>query len=111
MNGYQITFFTQQDRRHRGRPLADWLVHLAKDMGLHGATMIAATEGFGHRGRLHSAHFFDLADQPLEVVMAVTDEEAERLFARLREEGVHLFYAKTRVEFGTLGEPGGEDAP
>ena len=27
MNGYQITFFAQRDRRHHGRPPADWLVH------------------------------------------------------------------------------------
>ncbi|HYA75638.1 MAG TPA: DUF190 domain-containing protein, partial [Burkholderiaceae bacterium] len=104
--GYQITFFTQQDRRHHGKPLADWLVHLAKDMDLRGATLIAASEGFGHHGRIHSAHFFELADQPIEVVMAVTAEEATRLFARLRSEGVELFYVKTPVEFGTLG---GED--
>lgn len=106
MNGYQITFFTQQDRRHRGKQIGDWLVQLAKQMGLRGATMFAATEGFGHHHRIHSAHFFDLADQPLEVVMAVTAEECDLLFARLREEGVHLFYVKSTVEFGTLGESG-----
>jgi len=103
MNGYQITFFTQQDRRHHGRPLADWLVRLAKEMDLHGATLIPASEGFGHHGRIHSAHFFELADQPLEVLMAVTADEAERLFERLKAEGVQLFYVKTPVEFGTLG--------
>ncbi|MDP1610412.1 MAG: DUF190 domain-containing protein [Sulfuritalea sp.] len=104
MNGYQITFFTQQDKRHHGKPLADWLVHLAQEMGLRGATLIAGSEGFGHHGRIHSAHFFELADQPLEVLMAVTAEEAERLFERLKAEGAHLFYVKTPVEFGTLGE-------
>lgn len=104
MNGYQITFFTQQDKRHHGKPLADWLLHLAKEMGLRGATLIAGSEGFGHHGRMHSSHFFELADQPLEVLMAVTAEEADRLFARLKSEGVHLFYVKTLVEFGTLGE-------
>lgn len=80
MNGYQITFFTQQDKRHHGKPLADWLVHLAQEMGLRGATLIAGSEGFGHHGRIHSAHFFELADQPVEVLVAVTAEEAERLF-------------------------------
>lgn len=105
MNGYQITFFTQQDKRHHGKPLADWLLHLAQEMGLRGATLIAGSEGFGHHGRIHSSHFFELADQPLEVLMAVTAEEAERLFARLETEGVHLFYVKTPVEFGTLGAP------
>lgn len=104
MNGYQITFFTQQNRRHHGKPLADWLLHLAKEMDLHGATLIPASEGFGHHGRIHSAHFFELADQPLEVLVAVTEDEAERLFARLRAEGVSLFYVKTPVEFGMLGE-------
>jgi len=103
MQGYQITFFTQQDRRHKGKPLADWLVHLAQELGLSGATLIPGNEGFGHHGRLHSAHFFELADQPQEVVMAATAEETERLFERLKAEGVQLFYVKTPVEFGTLG--------
>lgn len=103
MNGYQITFFTQQDKRHHGKPLADWLLHLAREMGLRGATLIPGSEGFGHHGRIHSAHFFELADQPLEVLVAATADEAERLFARLQAEGVHLFYVKMAVEFGTLG--------
>lgn len=107
MNGYQITLFTQQDHKHRGKPLADWLVHLAQEMGLRGATVVAASEGFGHHHRIHSAHFFELADQPLEVLMAVTEEETQRLFERLQSEGVHVFYVKTPVEFGTIGESGG----
>ncbi len=44
----------------------------------------------------------------LEVVMVVTREEADRLFERLRSEGVHLFYAKTPAEFGVLGEKPGK---
>lgn len=107
MNGYQITFFTQQDRRHAGEPLADWLVHLAIEMGLRGATLIPGSEGVGQDGRFHSMHFFELADQPLAVLMAVTTEEAERLFQRLHAEGVHLFYVKTPVEFGSIGKPEG----
>jgi PII-like signaling protein len=105
LKGYQITFFTQQDKRHHGKPLGDWLVHLAKEMGLPGATLIAASEGFGHHRRIHSAHFFELADQPQEIQMAVSEEDTERLFARLKAEGVHLFYVKTPVQFGVLGEP------
>ncbi|MFZ5558412.1 MAG: DUF190 domain-containing protein [Pseudomonadota bacterium] len=104
MNGYQITFFTQQNRRHRGKPLGDWLVQLAQELGLRGATLIPGAEGFGQHRRLHSVHFFELAEQPLEVMLAVTEEEAERLFQRLRAEGVHLFYVKTPVEFGVLGD-------
>ncbi|MES2237157.1 MAG: DUF190 domain-containing protein [Pseudomonadota bacterium] len=108
MNGYQITFFTVQDHRHHGKPIADWLVHLAQEMGLHGATTIPGGEGFGHHHRIHSARFFELTDQPLEVLMAVTEDEAQRLFERLRSEGVHVFYVKTPVEFGTIGGNEGE---
>ncbi|HKB53697.1 MAG TPA: DUF190 domain-containing protein [Ramlibacter sp.] len=105
MTGYQITFFTQQDQRHAGKPLGDWLVHLAREMGLRGATLLPADEGFGQAGRIHSAHFFELAEQPMQVVMALGEDETQRLFARLEAEGVHLFYVKARVEFGTVGQP------
>lgn len=105
MNGYQITFFTILNRHHKGKQLAEWLVELAREMGLPGATKLAASESFGHDGRIHSASFFELADQPLEVQITVTAEDADRLFDRLRAEKVHLFYVKSPVEFGTLGEP------
>lgn len=105
MNGFQVTFFTHQNARHAGKPVGDWLVHLARELGLGGATLLPADEGFGHGGRIHSAHFFELAEQPLQVVMALTEDETERLFARLQAEGVHLFYVKTPVEFGMLGQP------
>ena len=38
--------------------------------------------------------------------MAVTAEETGRLFDRLKAEAVHLFYVKTPVEFGMLGQTG-----
>ena len=103
MNGYQVSFLTVQNHRHAGKPVAEWLVQLAIEMGLRGATVLTATEGFGKHRRVHSAHFFELADQPLEVVMAVTEEECARLFARLEAEKVHLFYTKAPVEFGEIG--------
>lgn len=104
MQGFQLTFFTQQDRKHHGRPLAEWIIEEARRLGIGGATLIPAAEGFGHHGRLHSARFFELADQPLEVTLAVTPEEADRLFGRLVEEQIKVFYIKAPIEFGLLGE-------
>ena len=43
---YQITFFTQQDDMHHGKLLGQWVLLLAKELGLPGATMIVV----GHRG-------------------------------------------------------------
>ena len=104
MNGYQITFFTHQDRRFKGKQIGEWLLQLVKELGLRGASLHAGGESFARGGRMHSAHFFELADQPVEVLIAVTTEEAARLFDRLKAEGVHLFYVKTPVEFGVLGK-------
>ncbi len=105
MNGYQITFFTHQDKRHKGKQVGEWLLHLAQELGLGGATLLTGGESFGHHRRIHSAHFFELADQPVEVMIAVTTEEADKLLDRLKAEGVHLFYVKTPIEFGVLGAP------
>lgn len=106
MKGYLVTFFTQQDRRHHRTPMSEWLILTARELGLRGATVFAGSEGYGLHRRIHSAHFFDLADQPQEVVMAATEEELGRLFEYLKNEGVHLFYVKSPVEFGVLGEEG-----
>lgn len=104
MQGFQITFFTQQDRRHKGKPVAEWLLELCRTLNIRGATSFIGAEGIGHNGRYHSHHFFELADQPVEVTMAVTAKEAERLFAELEASEIRLFYIKSAVEFGTLGE-------
>ena len=66
MNGYQITFFTHQDRRFKGKQIGEWLLQLVKELGLRGASLHAGGESFARGGRMHSAHFFELADQPVE---------------------------------------------
>lgn len=106
MNGCLVIFFTQQDHRHHGKPLAEWLLHLPDELGLSGATLIPAAEGIGHHHRRHSSHFFELTDQPIMVQMVVTNEECTRLFAHLEAARVKLFYVKAPVEFGMLGGEG-----
>ncbi|ALQ51323.1 DUF190 domain-containing protein [Nitrosomonas ureae] len=104
MKGYQLTFFTQQDRKHDHFPLGEWLLQSAMNLGIGGATLIVAAEGFGHDRKLHAAHFFELTDQPVEVTMAVSEQQAERMFEHLEQEGVKVFYVKTPIEFGMTGE-------
>ncbi|PSJ16295.1 DUF190 domain-containing protein [Nitrosomonas supralitoralis] len=104
MNGYQLTFFTQQDRKHDHMPLGEWLVQETQKLGIGGATLIAATEGFGHDRKLHSARFIELTDQPIEVTMAVSEQEAKRIFSHLKDEGVNIFYIKVPIEFGMTEE-------
>ena len=62
VTGYQLTFFTQQDHRYHGKSLGQWLVEEARAMGIGEATLIAASEGFGHHGPLHAMHLFNLSE-------------------------------------------------
>jgi PII-like signaling protein len=100
MNGYQVTFFTQQNRTHAGLPVAEWLVREAKRMNLEGATMVTAAEGLGRDRKIHCARFFELGDQPVEVTLAMSEAHLPALLARLQEEKLNLFYIKIPIEYG-----------
>ena len=103
MTGYQLTFYTQQDRTHGHQPITQWLLETAGHVGIHGATVIGGIQGIGHDGQVHSINLFDLSDQPVQVTMVVSEPQANALLARLSTEAVALFYVKTPAEFGTVG--------
>ncbi|WP_319762523.1 DUF190 domain-containing protein [Maridesulfovibrio sp.] len=102
MEGYLITFFTQQNREHESTPLADWIVEEAKRAGVRGATLFSGKEGFGHDGRFHSGNYFDFDDPPQLITMALTEEECDLLFPRLQKCSQHIFYTKSKAEFGFI---------
>lgn len=104
MQGFQLTFFTQQDRTHKRRPLAQWIIEEVRRIGIGGATLISAAEGFGRDKKVRSASFFELADQPLQVTMAVSSAEAEQIFERLKQEEINVFYVKAPIEYGMSAE-------
>jgi PII-like signaling protein len=103
MKGFQITIMTELDRRIEHQQAMEWLLHLAKELGISGATVFSGIEGYGHDGRRHSARFFELTDQPVEFVVAVSSEQADRLLERINRVETRLFYIKTPIEFGELG--------
>lgn len=103
MRGYQLTFFTQQDRLHGRIPLAQWLIEEAARLGLRGATLNGALGGLGHDGVMHAVNLFDLSDQPIQVTLIVSEEEASNFIQYLEKEQVHVFYVRIAAEFGSLG--------
>jgi PII-like signaling protein len=106
MQGFQVTFFTEQGRRHGRQQIQEWLMALGKSLGIKGITTVVGVEGIGRDGKLHSAHFFELAEQPVEVTMIVTQPQAAALFEQLEQEHADLFYVKMPVEFGVVGQTG-----
>lgn len=103
MKGFQISFYTLRNRRHRGQQMHEWLMQTAKAQGIRGSTVVEAAQGQDHSGGLHATHLFSLADQPMEITMAMEVQQVEQFMRLLEQEGVDLFYVKTAVEFGTVG--------
>jgi PII-like signaling protein len=103
MQGFQITLMTEQSRRIEHQTATEWLLRVAKELGIVGATVMTGSESVGTDGKRHSARFFELTDQPVEIVFAVTGHQADALFERIAAAPVRLFYIKTPIEFGSLG--------
>src|SRR5574343_224887 len=104
MNGYQINFYTLQNRKHQDQPIAEWLLEKAQIMGIRGATVIHADESFGSDRQIHATRFFEQSEQPVMVIMVVSELEAQHLFDLIKSTAIKLFYTKTPVEFGVVGE-------
>ena len=104
MRGTLLRFYVHESRRHHHVLLYDWLLEQAKQLGIRGGSAFRAIAGFGRHGILHEEHFFELAgDVAVEVELAVTDAEADRMIARVREEGIDVFYMRIPVEFDSIG--------
>ncbi len=104
MKGYQLTFFTAQDRRYRHTPIGEWLLKFAREHGAVGGTLVGGAEGFDHAGHFHSAGFIELADQPLAITVSVDEAACRRLMDALAQEDIDLTYVKVPVEYGRVGK-------
>ena len=107
MNGTLLRFYVHENRRHHHVLLYDWLLEQARQMGINGGSAFRAIAGFGRHVFLHEEHFFELAGElTVQVELAVSDDEAEQMIARIREEGVAIFYVRIPIEFGSIGNQG-----
>ena len=103
MRGTYLRFYMQENRKHHGILLYEWLLETAKKAGIHGGSAFRAIAGYGRHGVLHEQHFFELAgDLTVEVEFLLEDAQADALLEALRRERVSLFYAKAPAEFGLL---------
>ena len=103
MKGTYLRFYFHELTRRDGKPLHDWLLDKAKDIGIHGGSAFRAIAGYGRHGVVHEQRFFELvADLTVEVEFVVSDEEADRLLEMVRQARVHMVYARMPAEFGVI---------
>lgn len=110
MKGVFLRFYVQEKHRHHHHLVYEWLLEEARKLGIHGGTAFRAIAGFGHHGKLHFQHFYELAgDLPMQLDFVVTDAEADKLLATVAAAGVRLFYLRVPAEFGVIN-PDSSDA-
>lgn len=72
-----LRIFIGEKDRCAGKPLYEYLVLKAREVGLAGATVMRGIEGFGASSLLHTARLLRLSDD-LPMVIEIVDKE-ERL--------------------------------
>jgi uncharacterized protein len=111
MNGSLLRFYVHEGHRHHHQLVWEWLLQEANKLGVRGGSAFKAMAGFGRHHVLHEAHFFELAGTlTVEIEFIVTDEEAQRLLARIHQEQLRLFYAHIPARFGVVN-PDHADPP
>lgn len=100
MEGYRVVFSTIKGRKHEDEYIKDWLIKKAKELGIGGVTVLNAQLGYGRDNKIHSSHFFELADEPEEIIMHLSQEQCDKLFEEISSSKLSIFYSKAKVEFG-----------
>jgi len=103
MKGYEITFMAPRSRRQHGEPVLDAVVRIAQAHGVTRHTRRTDTESVGAGGRSHSAHFFELADEPEEVSFILVNGKTDELMRAVDAEGLCVFCIRREIEFFQFG--------
>ncbi|HBQ94442.1 MAG: DUF190 domain-containing protein [Firmicutes bacterium] len=70
----RLRIFIGEDSRWRHKPLYHAIVLKAREMGMAGATVMRALEGFGPTSRIHTVNLLDLSSD-LPVVVEIVDSK------------------------------------
>lgn len=102
-DGYEVIFIMPMNRRQSGKLVSEWIEDKARELGITRMTKRTDTEGIGAHGH-HSAHFFELADQPVEIMFVLDKAEADRLIDSIGNAGINVFCVRRPVQYGQLGK-------
>lgn len=103
MKGECLRFYVDENRRHRGVLLWEWLLEQANAMGIRGSSAFRAIGGFGRHHDLHESRFFELAGSTgVEIDFIVGEGEADQMIALVQGEGIRVFYARFPAIFGVI---------
>ncbi|MEM5447992.1 DUF190 domain-containing protein [Paraburkholderia guartelaensis] len=100
--GGQLTLYTSRKHKKGHKSAVAWIIDAARAQGVFGITVLEGYEGLDAHGKMHAAHFFDLADEPAVVLIVADEPSIDALLVTLEAGGVELFYTRTPIEYGRL---------
>ncbi len=103
MKGFELSFLAPRSRRHHGESVIDAVVRIARAHGVTRHTRRTNTESVGLGGQSHSAHFFELADEPEEVSFILVNGKTDELMQAVNAAGLCVFCIRREVEFFQFG--------
>jgi uncharacterized protein len=100
MNVVCLQLFVTESQRHHGKLVYQWLLDMAREMGVSGGSAFRALASFGRHGR-HDAGFFELAGEvPVVVEFFVDEAMADRLLKAVSDAGLNLVFARLPAQTG-----------
>lgn len=104
LRGSQLTIYANRGQKKGRQSVIDWILDTSTNAGIRGATAVECSEGVDSHGRFHAARFFELADEPVAVMVVADNKQIEALLRQLADGAVKLFYTRVPIEYGHLGE-------
>lgn len=95
--GKLVRVYVNEHDRYEGRPLYEALVERCRQLGVAGATVFRAMEGFGETAELHRSHIFG-GDQPIVITIVERPEKAQQILPLLESMLPSGLVAVTDVE-------------
>ncbi len=84
--GKLLRIFVGEDDKFEDAPLYEWIVRMAREHGLSGATVFRGLEGFGAHSRLHTAKLLrSSSDLPVLIEIADTQEKIDSFLPLIDE--------------------------
>jgi PII-like signaling protein len=72
--GKLLRIFVGESNKHDGVPLYEWIINMAKEAKMAGATVIRGMEGFGVNSHIHTSKILRLS-QNLPIIVEIVDDE------------------------------------
>ena len=103
MKGFEVIFMAPRSRAHDGRPVLDTVADIARRQGVTRSTRRVDAEGTEVSGHAHAAHFFELADEPEELMFVLDGGEADALIRAVEEEEIAVFCLRRAIDYWQFG--------